>query len=70
MADEADARAKPTWATTRRGGLAGAIRELQDEFKTWLRDPAKTKKPAGTLPGGSACNNEEAARRPGQEGGR
>ncbi|QRI93318.1 hypothetical protein JQN63_11485 [Delftia lacustris] len=32
-------------------GLGGITQMTQDEFKSWLRDPAKTKKPAGTLPG-------------------
>ena len=51
-ADEADARStylgnyEKGWT-----GLGGITQMTQDEFKSWLRDPAKTKKPAGTLPG-------------------
>ncbi|WP_164846498.1 hypothetical protein, partial [Delftia tsuruhatensis] len=51
-ADEADARAtylgnyKKGWT-----GLGAITQMSQDEFKAWVRDPAKTKKPAGTLPG-------------------
>jgi hypothetical protein len=32
-------------------GLGGITQMTQDEFRSWLRDPAKTKKPAGTLLG-------------------
>lgn len=49
-ADEADARStylgnyEKGWT-----GLGGITQMTQDEFRSWLRDPAKTKKPAGTL---------------------
>ncbi|MDH0774725.1 PLxRFG domain-containing protein [Delftia tsuruhatensis] len=51
-ADEADARAtylgnyEKGWT-----GLGAVTQMTQDEFKAWVRDAAKTKKPAGTLPG-------------------
>lgn len=51
-ADEADARStylgnyEKGWT-----GLGGITQMTQDEFRSWLRDPAKTKKPAGTLLG-------------------
>lgn len=51
-ADEADARAtylgnyEKGWT-----GLGAITKMTQDEFKAWVRDAGKTKKPAGTLPG-------------------
>ncbi|MBK0130199.1 PLxRFG domain-containing protein [Delftia sp. S66] len=51
-ADEADARAtylgnyEKGWT-----GLGAITKMTQDEFKAWVRDPAKTKKPVGTLRG-------------------
>ena len=51
-ADEADARATYLGNYEKGWTGLGAITQMsQDEFKAWVRDPAKTKKPAGTLPG-------------------
>lgn len=51
-ADEPDARSTYLGNYEKGWTGLGAITQMtQDEFKTWLRDPAKTKKPAGTLPG-------------------
>lgn len=49
-ADEAGARSTYL-ANYEKGwtGLGGITQMTQDEFRSWLRDPAKTKKPAGTL---------------------
>ncbi|WP_051139113.1 PLxRFG domain-containing protein [Delftia acidovorans] len=51
-ADEADARATYLGNYEKGWTGLGAITQMtQDEFKAWLRNPAKTKRPAGTLPG-------------------
>lgn len=51
-ADEADARATYLGNYEKGWTGLGAITQMtQDEFKAWVRDAAKTKKPAGTLPG-------------------
>ncbi|WP_315534100.1 PLxRFG domain-containing protein, partial [Delftia acidovorans] len=54
-ADEADARATYL-ANYEKGwtGLGAITQMTQDEFKVWVRDPGKTKKPAGALPGAEA----------------
>ncbi|MGQ8879011.1 PLxRFG domain-containing protein [Delftia sp. NA_296.1] len=51
-ADEADARAAYLGNYEKGWTGLGAITQMtQDEFKAWVRDPAKTKKPVGTLRG-------------------
>lgn len=51
-ADEADARATYLGNYEKGWTGLGAITEMtQDQFKAWVRDAAKTRKPAGTLPG-------------------
>lgn len=51
-ADEADAR-QTYLGNYEKGwtGLGAITQMTQDEFKAWVRDAGKTKKPAGTLPG-------------------
>ncbi|MFG0610830.1 PLxRFG domain-containing protein [Delftia sp. WSY_14] len=60
VADEADARAAYLGNYEKGWTGLGAITQMtQDEFKTWLRDPAKTKKPAGTLPGAAPATTKK-----------
>lgn len=59
-ADEADAR-QTYLGNYEKGwtGLGAITQMTQDEFKAWVRDAGKTKKPAGTLPGAAPATTKK-----------
>ncbi|WP_280192153.1 PLxRFG domain-containing protein [Delftia sp. PS-11] len=61
-ANEADARATYLGNYEKGWTGLGAITQMtQDEFRAWVRDPFKTKKPAGMLPGAKPGSAPKAA---------